>query len=102
MSDELLARLAPINAALDATVERDLTEFRATETVDERGFRLSQDFLGDSTPAQLANDAASVFDNIAKIKNHMPLSLMGLAGRLPIAFSHSEVLQSFWVWPTKV
>jgi len=71
MSDELLARLARINAALDATVERDLTEFRATETVDERGFRLSQDFLRDSTPAQLANDAASVFDNIAKIKNHM-------------------------------
>jgi len=70
-NDEVLERLHRIYAALDATVEGDLSKFPPKVVSSERGFAMYQNFLGGLSPAQLSNVAHSVIHNIANLYDHL-------------------------------
>ncbi len=70
-NDEILDRLHRIYAAVDATVEGDLSKFPPKVVSDERGFAMYQDFIGSLNPAQLSNLAHSAIHNIANLQNHI-------------------------------
>ena len=70
-NDEVLDRLHRIYAALNETVEGDLSKFPPKVVSDEHGFAMYQDFLGGLNPAQLSNLAHSVIHNIANLYDHL-------------------------------
>lgn len=70
-NDDVLDRLYRIYAALDTTIEGDLSKFPPKVVSNERGFSMYQDFLGGLKPPQLLNLAHSVIHNIANLYDHL-------------------------------
>jgi hypothetical protein len=58
-------------AAVDATIEGDLSRFPPVIVHDDRTLGIYQDFLGGLNPAQLENLAYSVIHNIASFPDHL-------------------------------
>jgi len=69
--DEVLARLSRIYAAIEATLEGDLTNFLPQIVQNEAHFAMHQDFVGGLTPAELSNLAHSVIHNVASLRDHL-------------------------------
>jgi hypothetical protein len=70
-SDEVLARLRRIYAAIEATLEDNLTTFVPHIEQNEGHWTRHQDFVGGLTTAELANLAHSVIHSVASFPNHL-------------------------------
>lgn len=69
--DELLERMHRIYAALDETIEGDLSKFPPKVIDDEKGFAIYQDFLGGLSASQVSNLAHGLVHNIANFHDHL-------------------------------
>ncbi|MDA0270280.1 MAG: hypothetical protein O2919_04545 [Chloroflexi bacterium] len=69
--DEVLSRLNRVYAALDESIEADLTQFPAQVISDGGLFGILQEFHGGLTPAQIENLAYAVIHNITNLIDHL-------------------------------
>jgi hypothetical protein len=69
--DEIVERVQRIYAAVDATIEGDLTKFTAKRHEHARGFTMGVDFTEGVSPAELSNVVHSVIHNIANLEDHL-------------------------------
>lgn len=71
MDTELLNRIRRIHAAVAAAEETDPKKLRATVIETYKMTAMFQDFRGGLTDAQLANQAHSVIQNLANLRDHL-------------------------------
>jgi len=71
MDHAIYQRLNRIHAAIGTAEECDPEKYRATVIQNEKFVAISQDFRGGLSEDEIANQAHSVIDNIAKLRDHL-------------------------------